>query len=342
MTDERRAEADRSGDDGPRQVRLNKYLADHGVASRRRCDELIAAGKVSIDDQIVTELGVKVDPERQRVEIDGVVLRPETTRHKYYLLHKPKGVLCTNERREARPRAIDLVTDPDKGRIYTVGRLDEESTGLILLTNDGDFANRVAHPRYGVTKTYLVKLRGRIDGEAIERVKDGVRLAEGRTAPAFVKVLKRSTEFSVLTVTLNEGKNREVRRVFAAVGFKVLQLRRTHIGTLSDRTLREGQWRPLLRAEVQELLAQSSVAGKSAPSSDKREDPRARFFATGPGPERRGPQAGERWRRDRKRSIERMQPRDELGRRARGERREKLRKIGGKTGGKVVRKAGRK
>jgi 23S rRNA pseudouridine2605 synthase len=347
MIDDRDAEADRFGDEEPRRVRLNKYLADHGVASRRRCDELIAAGKVSVDDQIVTELGLKVDPDRQRVEIDGVVLKPETARHKYYLLHKPKGVLCTNERREARPRAIDLITDPDKGRIYTVGRLDEESTGLILLTNDGEFANRVAHPRYGVTKTYLVKVRGRIDGEAIERVKNGVRLSEGRTSPAFVKVLKRANDFSLLTVTLNEGKNREVRRVFAAVGYKVLQLRRTHIGTLSDRSLRDGEWRPLLRAEVQELLSQSSTEAAAAPVADRREDPRARFFARGPGPERRGPKSGERWRRDRKRSLERMQPReergaglsrrDELGRRGRGERREKLRKVG-----KHARKEGRK
>jgi 23S rRNA pseudouridine2605 synthase len=312
----------------PRHVRLNKYLADHGIASRRRCDELIAKGKVSVDGDIVTELGTKIDPARQAVEVDGVVLKPEATEHRYYLLHKPKGVVCTNDRREARMRAIDLVTDRDKGRIYTVGRLDEESTGLILLTNDGDFGNRIAHPRYGVTKTYLVKLRGRVEGEAIEKVKHGVRLSEGKTAPAFVKVLKRTLEWSLLTITLNEGKNREVRRVFAAVGFNVLQLRRTHIGTLSDRSLREGEWRPLMRSEVQELLAQSAPGGNAAPRVDKRKAPRARFFARGPGPERRGPQSGDKWRRDRKRSLDRMQPREDKGRRGRGERRRKLRGIG--------------
>jgi 23S rRNA pseudouridine2605 synthase len=319
------------GEAAPRLVRLNKLLADHGIASRRRCDELIAAGKVSVDGEVVTELGVKVDPARQKVDIDGVVLGAAATRPRYYLLHKPKGVVCTNERREPRTRAIDLVTDPDKGRIYTVGRLDEESTGLILLTSDGAFANRIAHPRYGVTKTYLVKLRGRVEGDAIEKVKRGVRLAEGRTAPAFVKVLKRTNEWSLLTITLNEGKNREVRRVFAAVGYNVLQLRRTHIGTLSDRTLREGEWRPLLRAEVQELLTQSRE-GAAPPPADRREDPRARYFARGPGPERRGPKSGERWRRDRKRSLERMQPREDAGRRGRGERRRKLRGRGGPKG----------
>jgi 23S rRNA pseudouridine2605 synthase len=312
-------------------VRLNKYLADHGIASRRRCDELIAKGKVTIDGEIVTQLGTKVDPRVQQVDVDGVVLQPELTEPRYYLLHKPRGVVCTNDRREARMRAIDLVTDPRKGRIYTVGRLDEESTGLILLTNDGEFGNRIAHPRYGVTKTYLVKLRGRIEGEAIEKVKHGVRLAEGWTAPAFVKVLKRTHEWSLLTVTLNEGKNREVRRVFAAVGFNVLTLRRTHIGTLSDRSLKEGQWRPLLSVEVAELLAQSKPSAKPL-RVDRRQDPRAAHFRAeaprGPGPERRGVHAGDKWRRDRRRSLERVQPREDVGRRGRGARRKKLRDIG--------------
>ncbi len=321
-------------------VRLNKYLADHGVASRRKCDELIAKGKVSVDDEIVTELGLKVDPAKQRVEVDGVVLRPERTRLRYYLLHKPRGVVCTNERREARARAIDLITDPDKGRIYTVGRLDEDSQGLILLTNDGEFANRVAHPRYGVNKTYSVKLRGRVDPESVDKVRKGVWLAEGRTAPAFVKVLKRTNEWSLLTVTLNEGKNREVRRVFAAVGFNVLQLRRTHIGALSDRSLKEGKWRPLLREEVRELLAQSQESAAAAPA-DRREDPRVRHFKEGapreargtppaarpipPGRERRSPKDRAKWLRDRRRQLDRTQPSAPAGRHQRGEKRQRLR-----------------
>jgi 23S rRNA pseudouridine2605 synthase len=284
---------------GERLTRLNKYLADHGIASRRRCDELIEKGKVSVDDQIVTQLGTKIDPLVNKVEVDGVVLAVATTRPRYYLLNKPSGVLCTNERREARPRAIDLIDDPDKGRIYTVGWLDEESTGLILLTNDGEFANRIAHPRYGVTKTYLVKLRGRVDGDALEQVRRGVHLAEGRTGRAFVKVLKRTGEFSLVTITLHEGKNREVRRVFAHVGFKVLQLRRTHLGTLSDRSLKEGEWRPLRRAEVEELLSNSREGG--GPTVDKRDDPRTRHFVQrAPGRERRGPRS-DKWSRDKKR-----------------------------------------
>lgn len=321
-------------------VRLNKYLADHGVASRRKCDELIAKGKVSVDDQIVTELGVKIDPARQRIEIDGVVLRPERTRLRYYLLHKPRGVVCTNERREARMRAIDLITDPDKGRIYTVGRLDEDSQGLILLTNDGEFANRVAHPRYGVNKTYSVKLRGRVESDAIDKVRKGVRLSEGRTAPSFVKVLKRTNEWSLITITLNEGKNREVRRVFASVGYNVLQLRRTHIGALSDRSLKEGQWRPLLREEVRELLEQSKEDATPLAVVDRRQDPRVRHFKgahagvaprsptrpAAPGRERRSPKDREKWLRDRRRQLDRMQPTAPAGRRQRGEKRNQLRK----------------
>jgi 23S rRNA pseudouridine2605 synthase len=305
---------------GPRLARLNKYLADHGIASRRRCDELIVAGKVSVDGETVTQLGTKIDPQINQVEVDGVVLSPTTTRPRYYLLNKPRGVLCTNERREARMRAIDLIDDPDKGRIYTVGRLDEESTGLILLTNDGEFANRIAHPRYGVTKTYLVKVRGRVESEALEEIRRGVRLAEGRTGRAFIKVLKRTNDFSLVTITLHEGKNREVRRVFAHVGFKVQQLRRTHLGTLSDRSLKEGRWRPLLRTEVEELLSASREG--AAPVGDKREDPRTRHFAARvPGPERRGPKHA-KWSRDRKRELASTVP---AGRRQRGEQRKRLR-----------------
>ena len=177
------------------------------------------------------------------------------TRLRYYLLNKPKGVICTNDRHEARRRAIDLVGDPEAGRIYTVGRLDEESTGLILLTNDGELTNLIAHPRNEVPKTYLAKVRGRIDGVALEKLTRGVHLAEGKTSPIRVRVGKRTQQFSMLSVTLAEGKNREVRRVFAKVGFDVLSLRRTRIGNLSDRGLKEGQWRLLLREELRDLVA---------------------------------------------------------------------------------------
>lgn len=237
-----------------RTIRLNKYLASHGIASRRRSDELIAEGKVTIDGRIVTDLGIKVDPSVNEVEIDGVVLKPEQVRHRYYLLNKPAGVVCTNDMRESKPRAIDLITDRKKGRIYTVGRLDEDTVGLVLLTNDGDFAHRIMHPRYGVPKTYLVKLLGRIDDEAVQQVREGVHLAEGRTAGARVLIQQRSAKLSKLLVTLREGKNREVRRVFARLGHKVLDLKRIRIGPLDDRGLKAGRWRPLTRGEVRDLM----------------------------------------------------------------------------------------
>jgi 23S rRNA pseudouridine2605 synthase len=235
-------------------VRLNKFLADCGVASRRHADRLIVDGKVTVDGEICTELGVRVDPEAQDVEVSGVILRPKHARKRYYLLNKPAGVLCTNESREARPRAIDLITDRDKGRIYTVGRLDEDTVGIVILTNDGEFANRVMHPRYGVTKTYSVKLRGRVGDNDLNRIRDGVYLAEGRTAGARVLVKRRTQNQTLLWVSLQEGKNREVRRMFARLGHNVTHLRRIRIGTITDRGLKVGRWRPLTRAEVHDLL----------------------------------------------------------------------------------------
>ena len=285
-------------------VRLNKYLAERGVASRRRCDELIAKGRVLVDGEPVSQLGSKIDPATARVEVEGQVFQPDSvTRLRYYLLNKPKGVICTNDRHEARRRAIDLIGDPEAGRIYTVGRLDEESTGLILLTNDGELTNLIAHPKNEVPKTYLAKVRGKIDGAALEKLTHGVHLAEGRSGPIRVRVGKRTQQFSLLSVTLAEGKNREVRRVFAKVGFDVVALRRTRIGNLSDRGLKEGQWRPLLREELRDLVA---VARGERPVSDEP----VRRHARRPGGPRRARPGADAHARPR-----RGKPRPEKGRR---------------------------
>jgi len=257
-------------------VRLNKYLADQGVASRRACDDLIVAGKVTVDGEMVTELGSKVQPYKQLVEVAGVHLRPERAERKYYVLHKPSGVVCTNERRETRPRAVDLITDPDKGRIYTVGRLDEDSTGLIILTSDGEFAERLAHPRFGLPKTYLIKLAGRIEDDDVQKIRDGVYLAEGRTAGARIVVLKRSPQLSSLEVTIREGKNREVRRMFATVGAKLKSLQRVRIGPLTIRGLREGRWRQLSREEVEALLGASDPSAPGPEPPERRDAESAR------------------------------------------------------------------
>ncbi|MEM9378887.1 MAG: pseudouridine synthase [Planctomycetota bacterium] len=265
-----RSSSARDAKRGPGLVRLNKFLADNGVASRRGSDELIEGGKVTVDGEIVTELGLKIDPETQVVDVDGVRLRSDPRERRYYLLHKPSGVVCTNEVRETRPRAIDLITDPDKGRIFSVGRLDEESKGLLLLTSDGEFAERIAHPRYGVAKTYLVRTPGRITDEAVQKVREGVHLAEGRTAGARVLIKRRTPSGSTLEVTIQEGKNREVRRIFARVGYKVTSLTRTRIGPLGIRGLREGKWRALSRAEVEALLGEQERIESEVPEPSPR------------------------------------------------------------------------
>jgi 23S rRNA pseudouridine2605 synthase len=251
-------------------LRLNKFLAQNGIASRRGADELIAKGHVTIDGKIVTELGRRVDPARERVEVDGVALKATGERLAYYLLNKPSGVVCTNDPREARPRAVDLITDKKKGRIYTVGRLDEDTEGLVILTNDGEFANRISHPRYGVKKTYWVDVRGRVQDEAIDQMRKGVRLSEGWGKFEHVKVMKRHAERSILLVTLAEGKNREVRRVLAALDLPVRNLRRVEIGPLQDRRLRIGHWRSLTRSEVGELLGATKAGATASAAPPKR------------------------------------------------------------------------
>ena len=261
------------GGPGSNGIRLNKFLAQNGIASRRGADVLIEKGQVSVDGVVVTELGRRIDPATARVDVGGVVLQPAGEAPRYYLLNKPAGVVCTNDPREARARAIDLITDKKKGRIYTIGRLDEDTEGLVILTNDGELANRVSHPRYGVKKVYWADVRGRIDEAAIERMQKGVRLAEGWGAFEAVEVVRRTALRSILRVTLAEGKNREVRRVFAALDLPVRNLRRIRIGPLEDRKLKLGQWRRLSSAEVGALLAATKPpagAASQAPAVRRR------------------------------------------------------------------------
>lgn len=258
-------------------LRLNKFLAQNGIASRRGADELIASGHVTVDGKMVTELGRRVDPARETVAVDGVVLRATGERLAYYLLNKPCGVVCTNDPRENRPRAVDLITDKGKGRIYTVGRLDGDTEGLVILTNDGEFANRISHPRFGVKKTYWVDVRGRVLDESIDLMRKGVRLSDGWGAFERVQVMKRGPSRSILLVTLSEGKNREVRRVLAALDLPVRTLRRVEIGPLSDRRLKTGRWRTLTRAEVGQLLEAASPGARAqtpAQAQVKSERPR--------------------------------------------------------------------
>jgi len=242
-----------------RLVRLNKYLAANGIASRRRADELIANREVLVDGQIVSELGTKVDPATQRVEWDGIILSPSGAKHRYYLLNKPTGVVCTNDEKELRRRAWDLIGDPEKGRVYPVGRLDVDSSGLLILTNDGEFTHRVTHPSYGVEKTYEVTVKEFVSDAAISKIGRGLHLAEGRTVGAGIVIRQRNDHLTKMQVTLTEGKNREVRRIFARFGYNVKALHREAISGIKDRGMGIGQWRFLTEEEVTKLNEASSV-----------------------------------------------------------------------------------
>jgi len=235
--------------------RLNKFLAHAGVGSRRHCEELIVAGRVSVDGRAVRILGTKVEP-GQQVCVDGQPLRAE--KPVYWLVHKPRGYLCTNHDPAGRPRAIDLVGHVPQ-RVYTVGRLDEASEGLLLLTNDGDLANRLMHPRFGVEKTYLVQVAGFPSPEDIQQLLKGVWLSDGHVRARQVKRLKRQGDSTWLRIVLSEGKNREIRRMLARLGHKVLRLRRIALGPVLLGSLGPGKTRRLTGAE---LAALRKSAGK--------------------------------------------------------------------------------
>jgi len=226
--------------------RLQKVLAAAGVDSRRRCEELILSGAVRVNRKVVDKLPAFVDPEKDIITVNGKEIG--AARKVYFLLNKPKGVICTNFDPQGRKRAIDIVQADE--RIFCVGRLDVDSTGLIILTNDSELANKLTHPRYGLAKTYVVSVKGQADGETVEKLKRGVWLAEGKTGRASVKVLRRSHKESLLEITIREGLNRQIRRTMAKVGLPVKTLKRTKIGRLDVGGLGVGKFRTLSKAEI--------------------------------------------------------------------------------------------
>ena len=229
--------------------RLQKVMASAGVASRRQCEELILQGEVRVDGRVVDELPAFVDPAASTITVEGK--RLQQPRPLYFLLNKPKGVICTSRDPQGRTKAVDLV--PAQGRVFCVGRLDADTTGLIILTNDTELANVLTHPRYKVPKTYLAKVRGHIDKQALERLRKGIWLAEGRTAQAQVKVVKAARGESVVELTIRQGMNRQVRRMLAKVGVAVKSLKRIRIAGLRLGSLSVGKYRPLSKAEVAAL-----------------------------------------------------------------------------------------
>jgi 23S rRNA pseudouridine2605 synthase len=243
-----------AADDG--KERLQKVLASAGLGSRRACEELITSGRVEVDRTVVTELGTRVDPEAQEIRVDGE--RLPRVRRVVFLLNKPVGVVTTNFDPAGRPRAVDLV--PADQRLFAVGRLDRMSEGLLLLTNDGGLANLLAHPRYGVEKKYLVQVAGVPGEELLEKLRQGVRLAEGEVHAKRVSIRSQHKQSAVLEMVLDEGKNREIRRMLARLGHKVHQLKRVAVGGLSLGALLPGQWRQLAWSEVEELRRDALAA----------------------------------------------------------------------------------
>lgn len=238
--------------------RLNKVLAAAGLGSRREVEELIVQGRVEVNRDVVTNLACKVDPRVDKIRVDGQPIRVK--RPVYYALNKPKGVLSTNYDPSGRPRVIDFV--PEKERVFSVGRLDQHSEGLILLTNDGALAQRLAHPRFGVQKTYFVTVAGEISHEDLERLKKGVYLAEGIARIDGAKIRAKKKTYTELEIVLSEGKNREIRRLLARAGHKVMVLRRIAIGPLRLGKLPVGAVRPLTHDEVSALYAAANPRGK--------------------------------------------------------------------------------
>lgn len=277
-------EPDSDSPSSPRE-RLQKILAAAGFGSRRSCEDLILAGRVTVGKDIVTELGTRVDPAKQKIFVDGDLIRLE--RKRYFLLCKPKGVVCTAFDPANRTKAIDLLPK-DYGRLFTVGRLDENSEGLLLVTNDGELAEKLAHPRYQVERKYRVLVAGQPTGKTLEELKEGHYFTEGKFRVRDVRRVSGKGQSTVLEITLTEGQNREIRRLLARVGHKVMALMRIAFGPLTLSNLQPGEFRELSPHEVKSL--KSFAEGKPQPG--KKSSPMNARTRTGPASRDKAPSAG--------------------------------------------------
>jgi len=277
-------------------VRIQKVMASAGIASRRACEQMVEEGLVSVNGQVVASLPVLVDPVNDRIEIDGRPLKrmtPRGERPVYVMLYKPRHTVSTSSDPEGRRTVTDLVEHPTGVRLYPVGRLDYDTMGLVLLTNDGDLANKLTHPRYGVHKTYRAIVRGVLSEQDIAQLQKGIVLAtrrEGktvgvaRTGAAEIKIVKREPARTIIDITLDEGRNRQVRRMLAKVGCPVKKLVRIRLGPLALKGISMGHWRELAPAEVAALRR----AVRERPATGER-----RTAAKKPGARSRGPSAGQ-------------------------------------------------
>lgn len=236
--------------------RLQKYLAQCGVASRRKCEELILQGRVQVNGVTVTELGTKINPEKDKIKFDGKDIK-QSPKLVYILLNKPIGYVTTADDQFGRDTVLDLVKV--KERIVPVGRLDMYTSGALILTNDGDFVYQVTHPKHEIEKTYTVTIKGIVQNSEVEQLRYGIKIDDYITKPARVKILKTDTEkgISRLEITIHEGKNRQVRKMCEAVGRKVLALHRSKIGGIGVKDIELGKWRYLTANEVQQILKNS-------------------------------------------------------------------------------------
>ena len=234
-------------------IRLQKYLANNGVASRRKAEEMILTGKVSVNGKVVTELGTKINPSLDKIVVEGKEIKEENE-HIYILLNKPIGYVTTVKDQFNRDSVLDLVKT--NKRLVPVGRLDMYTSGALILTNDGDFVYKVTHPKHEIEKTYTVTIKGIVKQEEVEMLKQGVKIENYITKPARVKILKTDEEKnqSRLEITIHEGKNRQVRKMCEAIGHKVLALHRSKIAGIGVKDIELGKWRYLKEQEVKKIL----------------------------------------------------------------------------------------
>lgn len=232
-------------------MRLQKFIAECGIASRRNAEKIIESGRVYVNGELVDYMGCVIDPERDVVEIDGRVIEPEGKKY-YIVLNKPKNYVTTVSDDLGRPTVMQLVSDIN-ARIYPVGRLDFDTTGLLIMTNDGEFANILTHPRHVVNKTYIARVDKPLDENQLNRLRSGIELDAVMTAPARVENIKRPQKGFEVKITIHEGRNRQVRRMLDAVGVNVMSLKRISVGSVALGNLPEGKWRKLSDAEINKL-----------------------------------------------------------------------------------------
>ena len=253
------------------QQRLQKLIAQAGIASRRHAEGLIAAGQVQINGKVVTELGVKADPKTDHIKVNGRLINPLLQQQEkvYVLLNKPKGYLSSMADPKGRPLVTELIPS-SLGRLHPIGRLDFNTEGLILLTNDGELTNLVTSAKNQIPKVYKVKVKGVPPESAITRLRRGIEIGDSeRTAPAEVRRFDATETNSWFEVTLYQGRNQQIRRMFDAIGHSVTKLRRTKIGPLDDRNLKPGKWRRLMESEVRRLRKPDSGRKRSVPHPRK-------------------------------------------------------------------------